>query len=540
MLRQLLTVSLIFTGGPCLIPASPASGAESELSTTEFIDQQITQAWVDNNVRPSTSADEEEWVRRVYLDIAGRIPSLQETTAWLDDDTSRRRTILIDSLLETTDYVRNFTTIWTNECIGRGISRRVSRSGMEKFFRDVFAKNRPWNDVVRDLITAEGHFEENGAVNYILAQTQMNDDAVQLTARTTRLFLGQQVQCTQCHNHPFNDWKQSQFWQFNSFFRQVRRIDRRRQDPSSGRPVDDYSEIVLGPFNGPVYFETRNGLMHVAFPELQGRKVDPDDSDRRAKLGRMLVEPVDGETPQIARAFVNRMWAHFFGYGFTRPVDDMGPHNPASHPDLLNRLSADFVAAGYDVKELIRWIARSQAYSLTSRMEEYNEIDNPSAGEMPLFSHAYVKSMQAEQLYDSLIVATNAHQSGNDPWDTQEQQRQRWMQQFIVAFDNDENDETTTFNGTIPQALMLMNSELTDKAVSVEAGSFLHQVLSQSGSDRKKLQQLYLAALSRRPTRNEISRLQRQFQSYGRDGRVAAFQDLFWALLNSNEFILVH
>lgn len=522
------------------LPMGTTAADEGTPSVTEFIDQQIRQTWSDNEVSPSKPASDEEWIRRVYLDVLGRIPSLQETVAWLADENPRRKSELIESLLEHPDYIRNFTTIWTNECIGRGTPRRVSRRGMEKFFREAFGRSRPWNEVVRDLVTAEGHFEENGAVNYILAQTQMRDDGVQLTAMTTRLFLGVQVQCTQCHDHPFNDWKHSQFWEVNSFFRQVRRIDRRRQDPNTGRLVDDYSEVVRRNFDGPVYFEKRSGLMQVAFPEIHGRKVDPQSDDRRGELGRLLDEPVDGQTPLIATAFVNRMWAHFLGYGFTRPVDDMGPHNPASHPELLERLAADFVASGYDVRQLIRWIISSEAYSLSSRLGRKNDLDNPSAGEMPLFSHAYLKSMEAEQLYDSLIVATNAHQSGNASWEDQEQQRRRWMQQFVVAFDGDENDEATTFNGTIPQALMLMNSELTSKAVSVDPGSFLRQVLSQSGNDIERVQQLYLAALSRRASRSEITKAKKMFGAYGREGRVAAFQDLFWALLNSNEFIFVH
>jgi len=520
--------------------AEDSASASSQTATVQYVDQQIRQAWSDNEIKPSAAATDEEWMRRAYLDLIGRIPSIEEITHWLKDDSPRRRITLVDSLLEHPDYIRNFTAIWTNHCIGRGTPRRVNRPAMEKFFRETFAKNRPWDEVVQDLITAEGHFEENGAVNYILAQTQMRDDAVQLTAKTTRLFLGVQVQCTQCHNHPFNDWQQSQFWQFNSFFRQVRRVDRRKQDPNTGRLIDDYSEVIRSDYSGPVYFEKRNGLMEVAFPEVNGRKVDPNGADRRAELSRLLLEPVSEETPLIATAFVNRMWAHLMGYGFTRPVDDMGPHNPASHPEVLNRLATDFVAANYDVKQLIRWIANCEAYSLSSKPDAKNAIDNPAAGEMPLFSHAYLKSMKAEQLYDSLIVATNAHQSGNAAWDTQEQQRRRWMRQFIVAFDNDENDETTTFNGTIPQALMLMNSELTDKAVSAQPGSFLHQVLSDPGSDAKRFRQLYLAALSRHPTRSEISRARKLFRGYGPNGRIAAFQDLFWALLNSNEFIFVH
>jgi len=517
---------------------SPLSAADE--SVVEFIDAQLTQSWSDNEVEPSAAATNDEWLRRAYLDIVGRIPSVSEYDEWSATEAPRRKAELIDRLLDSPDYVRNFTTIWTNECIGRGTPRRVSRKAMEKFFREAFAKNRPWNEVVRDLVTAEGHFEENGAVNYILAQTQMGDDAVQLTAKTTRLFLGIQVQCTQCHNHPFNDWQQNQFWEFNGFFRQVRRIDRRRQDPNTGRLVDDYSEVVRQDFTGPVYFEKRSGLMQVAFPKVNGREIDPNSEDRRGELGRLLIESPEDDTPLIALAFVNRMWAHFFGYGFTRPVDDMGPHNPPSHPEILERLAVEFVKVNYDVPKLIRWITNTRAYSLGSQFDAQNSIDNPGGGEMPLFSHAYLRSMEAEQLYDSLIVATNAHQSGQSGWDDQEAQRRRWMQQFVVAFDNDENAESTTFNGTIPQALMLMNGELTETAVSAQPGSFLHDVLSSRENDAKKIHKLYVAALSRMPTRGEQAKARKLFREYGASGRVTAFQDLFWALLNSNEFIFIH
>ena len=523
-----------------LLSSMTGLSAEFPESTATFISRTIEQVWRDNEVEPSLRADDEEWVRRAYLDIVGRIPTVDEAESFLEDESPRKRMALVDTLLEHPDYVRNFTSIWTNLCIGRGTPRRVSRRGMEKFFREAFAKERPWNEVVVDLVTAEGHFEENGAVNYILAQTQMRDDAVQLTAKTTRLFLGIQVQCTQCHNHPFNNWKQSQFWENNSFFRQVRRIDHRRQDPNSGRLVDDYSEVVRRDFTGPVYFEKRNGLMQVAFPKFQGIEVAPDAEDRRGEFGRLLRQAADDQPPLIASAFVNRMWAHFFGYGFVRPVDDMGSHNAASHPELLERLSADYASGGYDVKQLIRWITGMRAYGLTSRFGKKNAIDAPSSGEMPLFSHAYLKSMQAEQLYDSLIVATSAHESGAAGWEAQETQRRRWMQQFVVAFDTDENDEATMFNGTIPQALMMMNSELIQKAVSAEPGSMLHNVLSRPESDNRKIHRLYLAALTRRPTRGEIKKTRQLFQSYPPGARVAAFQDLFWALLNSNEFILIH
>jgi len=521
-------------------PAVESGVAGAEVSLGEFIDQQIRQGWTDNEIEASPLASDEEWVRRVYLDLVGRIPTLTEARQFLADKNPRKRAMLVDVLLENEDYVRNFTTIWANNSIGRGAPQRVSRTGMEKFYREAFAKNRPWNEIVVDILTASGHYEENGAVNYILAQMQMPDDAVQLTAMTTRLFLGLQVQCTQCHNHPFNKWQQDQFWEFNSFFRQVDKRDHRKLDPKTGRQVDDYSEVVWKEFTGPVYYEKRSGMMQVAFPRFQGHEVDPGVGvDRRVELAKLITEPAGDEPAQLAQAMVNRTWSHFFGYGFTRPVDDMGPHNPPSHPELLKRLSREFVAANYDVKQLIRWIVSTEAYQLSSQYGEKNRIDDPAAGEMPLFSHMYLKSMQAEQLYDSLIVASNAHQSGNGSWSAQEEQRRRWMQQFVVAFDNDENDESTTFNGTIPQALMMMNSELIDKACSVERGSFLFEQMSTPGAETQKINDLYLAALTRKPTRTEMTKMQKALARYGA-AKLNGYQDMFWALLNSNEFIFNH
>jgi len=515
------------------------TGSSDEI--IQFANQQIKQGWEDNEIKPSPVSDDSEWVRRVHLDIIGRIPEGEVVDAFLKDEDPGKRAKLIDRLLDDEGYVRHFTTTWSNLCIGRQTPRRVSRSGMQKFFREAFARNRPWDEVVYDLVSAEGHFEENGAVNFLLAQMTMQDEMVQATAKTTRLFLGIQVQCTQCHNHPFNDWQQSQFWQFNSFFRQARKIDHQKPDPNTGRMVDDYSEIVFNNFDYPVFFEKRNGLMQMADPAYFDVKrfkigeIDPNETNLRTELAKLVQE---GDNPFVAQAMVNRMWGQFFGYGFTKPVDDMGPHNPSSHPELLNRLSEEFVKSNYDVKQLVRWICNSEAYNLTSQLGKDNEIDNPAAGEIPLFSHMYVKSMEAEQLYDSLIVATNAHKSGRASWDQAEEQRQQWLQQFVIAFGTDEGDEATTFNGTIPQALMMMNGELVQNAISAEKGSSLRESLEGPQSDPVKIRQLYLATLSRIPSSAEVNTANRLLR--GSRDRLGAYQDLFWALLNSNEFIFVH
>ena len=509
------------------------SGSDAEIIAT--INKHIRQSWQDNEVPVSPVADDEEWLRRVYLDAVGHIPPVEEVEKFAADKDQGKRAKVVERLLDDPAYVRNWTTVWVNLAIGQDTPDRTSRLGMQRFFREAFAKNRPWNEVVGDLISAQGHFEENGAVNFLLSQMTMRDEGVQATAKTTRLLLGIQVQCTQCHNHPFNDWKQDQFWQYNSFFRQAKREDHQKYNPQTGRMDDDYSELTDSEMAGPVFFEKRNGLMQVAYPEYNGHRVDAEGStNRRAELGKLIVADEDH---QVAKAFVNRMWGHYFGYGFTRPVDDMGPHNPASHPELLDYLADQFAKGRYDVKRLMRWIANSDAYQLTSRYTAGNEFDNPGAGETPLFSHMYVKRMSAEQLYDSLIIATEAHKSGRSSWEQAEEQRQKWLQQFVVAFGTDEGDEATTFNGTIPQALMMMNGELVRNATDAENGSFLHTVLTTEKNPNAAIRRLYLAALGRQPNRREQNAAQQLFNAS--PNPLAGYQDLFWALLNSNEFIFI-
>src|SRR5262245_7882873 len=513
----------------------------SYVELIKFINTQVRQGWIDNGMRPAEPADDAEWVRRVHLDIVGHIPDLEMVQKFIADKDKAKRAKLIDKLLdEDPGYVRNFTTIWTNNLIGRAPppnNSGVKRGPLQKFLRDSFGKNRGWNEIVSDLLTAEGDNGKNGATNYLLSH--LNEGAVPATAISARLFLGMQVQCTQCHNHPFNEWKQNQFWEFNSFFKQARAQPIREYNEKTGRMDVVGSELIRSDFGGPIYFERRNGVMEVAFPKAFGAEVNPEpDTNRRQEFAKIISA---GSRTQMADAMVNRMWGHFFGYGFTKPVDDMGPHNPPSHPAIVEHMSQEFVAANYDLRQLIRWICNSEAYNLSSRINARNpkaKQDNPGAGDMPLFSHLYLKSMSAEQLYDSLIVATNAHKSGSGSWEKAEETRQRWMQQFVQAFGTDENDEATTFDGTIPQALMMMNGDLIRNALSDAKGTLLFDVLNDKGTPTKKIERLYLATLSRVPSSREIKTAERVMQNAATP--LEAFQDLYWALLNSNEFIMNH
>ena len=533
----LLTVGVILSSGIAMGARGKDKGYrfKHDQEIVKQINKLIRQGWEDNEVTPSKTARDAAWLRRVYLDTVGHIPPLDVAESFLRDKDPDKRARVIDQLLEDEDYTRNWTTIWTNLLIGRQTPRRTSREGMQKFLREAFAKNRPWDDVVYDILVAKGRYDENGAVNYLLAQMTMRDEGVQATAKTTRLFLGVQVQCTQCHNHPFNDWKQNQFWEFNSFFRQARRVDHRKLDPETGRQVDDYSELVVRNVEGPVFFEKRSGLMQVAYPKFFGKEVNTSDvEDRRVALAKSIV---DDPGHHLAKAMVNRMWGHYFGFGFTKPVDDMGPHNPASHPELLDFLTEKFVKSDYDLKMLIRWIANSEAYQLSSEFNSKNKIDDPASGELPLFSHAYIKSMEAEQLFDSLLIAANAAGMSKANYAESNRRRNRWLQQFVTTFGTDENDEATTFNGSIPQALMMMNGELVEAATNCKPGSLLHRVVQSNERETKKIQQIYLAALCRTPSGRDVTAVKKLFR-VSRDP-VAAYQDLFWALLNSNEFIFI-
>lgn len=533
-------VWLAISAGQLCAQSAAKAAPRAKDPVVEFIDEQIRQGWVDNEVQPSAAAEDAEWLRRVSLDIAGHIPPVNKLEEFLESKVPDKKQIVIDELLASPDHVRFLTETWTNLLIGRSTPARTSRLGMRKFLRENFARNRPWNEVVEQLITASGHFEENGAVNFILARLDGNpnreDYHVDATANLTRLFMGMQVQCTQCHNHPFNDWKQNQFWEFDSFLKQVRRNDLRRYDPQSGRMVDDYSELVEQRFNGPVYYETRGGLMQVAYPSYLGTEVDKGVPDRRVELAKLMCHGDPQKT--IARAMVNRMWGHYFGFGFTRPIDDMGPHNPPSHPALLDRLTDEFVKSNYDMRQLARWICNSEAYSLTSRAGKKNSIDNPTAGEVPLFSKMYVKTLQAEQLYDSLLIASRP--ANAEATSGADDRREQWLREFLRVFGGDETQDPTLFAGTITQALLLINGDLVQNATSNQPGTALHAILT----DRKlrtepaRINALFLATLGRNAEASERRQLLQLMQSSA--SPEAAYQDLCWALLNSNEFVVNH
>ena len=536
---------------------SPAQAAQRPddhpIPQVAAINQKIWQSWQDHKLTPSAVAKESEWCRRVYLDLIGRIPTIDELKIFEKDRQENRKLNLVNTLLYndgyTEEYARNWTTIWTNVLIGRngGNENRslTSRQGMQKYLRDSFARNKSYDQMVLELISAEGvntpgmkNF--NGAVNFLA--NKLTENATLATAQTTEIFLGMQVQCTQCHNHPFNEWKQAKFWEMNAFFRQTVALRRFERDSRDIQFVELANQDFAGESGqaqeAELYYELRNGLLKVAYPVfVDGTAIGSSgylrDINRRLELAQLVVS-----SPYMPQAIANRMWAHFLGYGFTKPVNDMGPHNTASHPELLVYLGQEFRSNSFDLKQLIQWIVLSKPYSLSSQMNRNNFQDDPELGEQPKFSHFYLRQMRAEELYESLLVATRAHKIQRS-YQAQEETKNRWLRQFTIAFGTDEGDETTTFNGTIPQALMLFNGDLIERATSADEGGFLNSVATSKLTDAQKIQYLYRAGLARRPSGREIGAAN-QLLAARLGNTTAALQDVWWAILNSNEFILNH
>lgn len=536
------------------IDAGESSKAASRLpAVTEMINKEIATVWADYEIHPTSRADDLTWCRRVYLDLIGRIPSSEELSAFSKERSATKRADLIERLLYddeyTAEYAQNWSTYWTNLLIGQtgGNDRRsfTNRQGMQKFLRDSFANNRPYDRIVHELISATGTNKPgtenfNGAVNYLI--DKVNDEKGTLaTSSSSRIFLGQQVQCTQCHNHPFNQWKQQKFWEFNSFFRQTRALRRFKDDTRDIDYVELVDQDFAGEANDPddalIFYELRNGLTKVAYPVFtDGTAITPSgfvsDVNRRQELATMMVQ-----SEFFDRMIVNRMWSTFMGYGLTRPMDDLGPHNPATHPELLETLGSEFRLASFDLKKLLTWITLSEPYQLAAVKSKGLEIDDPGIGETPKFARFYMRQMSAEQLYQSMLTATGATPTGS--YEDQERQRQRWLDQFVVAFGTDEGDESTTFNGSIPQALMLFNGELTKNATKTDTGSFLDRVARSSKSPRAAVTRLFYAGLARRPTSREIVVANKLLTAREGDTK-EMLQDMWWAILNSNEFILQH
>jgi hypothetical protein len=545
----------------------PRDATSDVVEMVGLINSKLEESWKENKLTPSAVCSDHEFLRRASIDIIGRIATPKEMEQFENDlkDPSKRpyaRSLLIDRLLASLDYPRHWANVWTNWLLSRSgtFGRGKYHEDLATWMEDKFALNRPHHEIVRGLLTASGpsqntkkgeeNVEGNPAVLFILAhvgeavpQNRRAEDGqfemVPITSRITRMFLGVQTQCTQCHDHPFDPGlKQDHFWGINAFLRQV---GRNGTPPQAGmRRMGGYPMLELVDTNlnkgAVVAFEKRNGVVREIKPTfLDGKRANPE-MNRREELARMVVE-----SPNFPRATVNRMWSVFFGKGFCNPVDDFNEQNPVSNPELLKELGEKFKHYGNDMKKLIRWICNSEAYNLSCAANATNDKQEHEV----LFSRMLLKAMAPEVLFESLMVATQSS-AGKD---TRQEQRNNWLDSLVTNFGDDEGNEAN-FNGSVVQALMMMNGKDINAAIEDKGGA-VASAMKKSTVPGIRVNELYRVALNRpvdtvKKDKNGQTELQRVLEKFELRPRFRdkeqqdRYEDLLWGLLNSNEFILNH
>jgi hypothetical protein len=549
--------------------------SEDVPAAVRVINEMLADGWKKNQVTPSRQATDAEFIRRATLDIVGRIAKPEELAQFYKDPETTRRSLLIDRLLDNEDYPRHWANMWANWLLGRSgpFGRGQYHEQMTLWLEDQFAENKPYSEIVTKLLTAVSKNDiqtdkDAGAIYFILAymgeQVRAQDDKervvreghfemIPLTSRVPRLFLGIQVQCAQCHPHPFlGALKQDQFWGINAFLRQVNRDGNpammRNNTPGPLKLFDD-EKVNVRPI---AYYEQRNGVIlrkRAEFlPSGPGKKSEELDENlygiaRRRELAKFLIAH-----DNFPKAIVNRMWGTFFGKGFVNPIDDFNDQNLPSNPELLNELASQLKHYNYDMKKLIRWMCNSDAYNLSCVANKTND----EVVKETLFSRMLMKPMTPEQLFESLMLATNAEAAESK--DKKKDLKAQWLEGLIANFGDDEGNEVT-FNGTVVQALMMMNGKEINEAISrKDKGTVDLAIRTSGGSPEKIIDTLYLAALNRKPTTREYYTIIHEMfplSDAGTNGphsrkdnepgnRNNRYYDLFWALLNCNEFLLNH
>lgn len=497
------------------------------------IDELIAARWAANSVKPAPPADDAEFLRRLYLDLAGRIPRVIEVREFLDDAAPDKRQRAIARLLDDPDYahlyVNHFTDVWRSLLIAPSNNQQVQLllPGFEAWLRQRVRANTPFDTLVRDLLTAPVNFTARnpGPMNQRepspLAFYQANDlKPENLAASTTRLLLGVKLECAQCHDHPHDHWTRKQFWEYAAFF--------------SGLRADTTGDFVTAVRDNP---ESRSltipGTERVVGAHFLDGTEPRWEAETRTRAA-LAAWTTDAGNPYFARATVNRLWAHFFGVGLVDPVDEMGAENPPSHPELLDELARQFVGKHFDIKYLIRAITNSQTYQRSSARTD------PSQDDPRLFARMAVKGLSPEEFFDSLAEATGYWEESRPAPRPDGQPNTTPRAVFLARFASQE--KRTEWQTSILQALALMNGKFIDDATSLERSKTLAAVVDAPFLDTAgRIETLYLATLSRKPRAEELERLLKHVAGGGPTGNQKdALADVFWVLLNSGEFMLNH
>jgi hypothetical protein len=496
-----------------------------------YVDQLVDKKLKMLNILPSPLCSDEEFLRRAYLDLCGIIPTAHEAREFLADKSPDKRAKLIERLLERPEYADFWTLKWSD--VLRSNRKTIQLAGVHKFqewLRHCIEENRPFDQVVREIITAGGSTYANPPANYY----RIARDPPSLAETTAQLFLGIRMQCAKCHNHPFERWTQDDYYSLAAFFARVKQ----RRDPNEDRPREGNpppgSELIFVDRGGEVVQPRTNQPMPPRFPGGDTAQVQPGQ-DRREVLAAWLTSP---ENPYFARSTVNRIWYHLMGRGIVDPVDDFRDSNPASNEELLDALAKDFVAHNFDVKHVIRTIMNSRTYQLSAATNETNADDDR------YFSHAVTKLHTAEQLLDAICSATGVPEKFPGlPLGTRATQLPdgEINHVFLKTFGQPARELACECeresDSNLAQALQLINGPTIHEKLR-NPNNRIGQLMAANKSDAEIIEELYFSTLSRPPLEAEV-RAVTEHLAKSPDKR-KAWEDVQWALINSKEFLFRH
>jgi hypothetical protein len=486
-----------------------------------FVDGLVFEKLKTLQILPSDLCSDDEFLRRAYLDTTGRLPTLDESQAFLSDANPARRGALVDRLLDSDDYASFWALKWCD--VLRSNSKKLKLAGVHKFRLWVYEslkQDKPLDLFARELLTASGSVFENPAANYWRASR----DPLDATETTAQLFLGVRIQCAKCHNHPFERWTQDNYYGIAAAFTRVGRK----------KSVDAEEEVIFTQGAGEVT-QPRTGKQMKVHLLLTGDVDVSAEQDRRAVFAEWLTKP---ENPFFARSLVNRTWGHLLGRGIVEPVDDFRDSNPPSNAGLLEELAKQFAANGYSQKWVIRTIMNSRVYQLSSRTNDFNKQDEIYC------SHATTRLLSAEQLLDAICAVTavpetfpgspvgmRATELADPPAD----------HYFLKVFGQPQREMACqcerSSESNLSQALQMINGPVVHNKLRADNGR-IAQMIAAGKSDDEIITTLYLAAVSRPPVAEELAASKQHIA--GQTDRRMALEDVGWAVLNSKEFLFQH
>jgi hypothetical protein len=515
-----------------LLAAPASSAAPRELKptvpvedTVRTVDRHLTEFWAKNDITPAPVADDAEFLRRLSLDLVGRIPPAAEARAFSESQDPDKRTRKIEELLDRPGFLNHFASVLRQAWVpDTGENRAIpfnAANSFEAWVRKQLQADVPMDRIVRQMLTTRTLFAGRGAETFrqdqgdspfaFIAVNEFKPENV--AAAASRLFMGVKIECAQCHTHPFAPYKKEQFWELAAFFAEVQPAIANISDPK-------YKREIRIPGDHPKTVQAR------FFGDDHEPKWDAKKSPRETFADWLTAS----DNPFFARNFVNRTWAHFLGIGIVDPIDEPSPDNPPIIPELLDDLAKAYAESGYDTRYLIRVITRSKLYQLTSRQT------HPSNADPRKLARVTVKAMSGEQLFDSLATATG-YRDG-----IPREQRNFFgiRREFVTKFGSTE--KLAEKQTSILQALTMMNGRLVNEVTSLDRSEFLAGVIDAPFLDTNgKVEALFLGALSRKPTPAEAEKYASYIDRGGPTGdHKKAVTDVYWALLNSSEFGLNH